>query len=84
LSSGSKRVLNRQEAISLLEEIMTAWESIYSANAVSIDRDKLRDSYKITIYCGCTSETDILETIVGKHGLEMIALNDRKIIQSKV
>jgi hypothetical protein len=75
--------MDRQETISLLKEIIAVCRSFYDAQAVSITRDKMSNTWELHVYCTPhPSEIDCIKQIVTKHGLEMITSNDMTIFRS--
>ena len=77
------RAMDRQEAISLLKEVIAICRSFYDAQAVSIAHKKTRSSWELHVYCRPhPSEMDCLKQIVTKHGLEMIISSDMTVFRS--
>ena len=75
--------MKREEAVSLLKEIMTDCESFHTAKAVSIQYDRTNDSWALSVtWLPYPSETDCLNKIIAKHNLEMTTKNERTIFHS--
>jgi hypothetical protein len=67
----------------LLKEIMTDCKSFHSAQAVSIERNKMKDSWELHVnWAPLYAEIECLERIVAKHGLEMVTTNERTVFRS--
>ncbi len=67
----------------LLKEIMAICESFHYAQAVSIVNDKKSGSWELRVHwVPDPSETERLEKIVAKHGLEMVTSNGRTVFRS--
>ena len=82
-SDGERTEVNRQEAVSLLKELMTDCESFHTAQAVSIQRDKLNDSWEIKVsWIPHPSDTECLKRINAKHNLEMETLDGKTVFRS--
>jgi hypothetical protein len=63
---------------------MAICESFHYAQAVSIERDKKSGSWALSVHwIPDPSETDCLEKIVAKHGLEVVKLNGRTVFRSQ-
>jgi hypothetical protein len=76
--------MNRQEAVLLLKEMMAICGSFYDAQAVSIENEKESGSWELRVYgVPNPSETECLEKIIAKHGLEMITIDGRSVFRSK-
>ena len=75
--------MNRQEAVSLLKELMTYCESLHNAQAVSIQRNQLKDSWEIHVsWIPHPLETECLKKITAKHSLEMETLDGKTVFRS--
>jgi hypothetical protein len=76
--------MNRQETISLLQEIIVVCGSLYDARAVSIQNDENGDNWELRVYWAPNpSEIDCLEKILAKHILEMVTINGCSVFRSK-
>lgn len=61
---------------------MTDCESFHTAQAVAIQHNKAIDSWELYVsWFPHPSETASLETIVAKHGLEMVTSNGRTVFR---
>jgi hypothetical protein len=75
--------MNRQEAVSILKEMIAVCNSFRDAQAVSIAKGKLTDSWELRIHCvPHQAEIACLQKIVAKHRLEMITSNGKTIFRS--
>ena len=74
----------RRETVSLLRELMTDCESFHTAQAVSIQYDKLKDSWELHVsWIAHPLETECLKKICTGHGLEMVMSNGKTVFRSK-
>ena len=75
--------MNRQEAITLLKEIMAVCESFHYTQAVDIAKNKKSGSCELIVYwLPDVSEIEQLERIVAQHNLEMVSSMGRTIFRS--
>ena len=75
--------LNREDAISLLKEVMVACPSLYTAQAVSITENE-RDSWVLGVFWVLDAlDGDCLEKIVVKLSLEVGTTNGRTVFRSR-
>ena len=75
--------MNRQEAVSILKEMMVICGSFRDAQAVSIMRDKTNDSWELHVHCiPQPSETACIKKIVAQHSLEMVTINGKTVFRS--
>jgi len=75
--------VNREEAVSLLKEMMTICGSFHDAQVVSIRRDNANESWELHVHCvPHRSEIPCIEKIVAKHCLEMVTSNGKTIFRS--
>jgi hypothetical protein len=75
--------MNRQEAVSILKEMIAICGAFHDARAVSIGRAKANDSWELQIYCvPHPSEIECIEKIATKHDLEMITSNEKILFRS--
>lgn len=76
--------MNRRETVSLLKELMKDCESFHTAQAVSIQYNKLKDSWELHLsWIPHPLETECLKEITSKHGLEMVTSNGKTVFRSK-
>jgi hypothetical protein len=75
--------MNREDAVSLLKEIMSSCPTFSEAQAVSIMAE--RGGWSLNVFwVPHISDGDCLGKIVSKHGLEVIASNGRTVFRSPV
>ena len=80
---GARTEVNRQEAVSLLKELMTDCESFHNAQAVSMQHNRLKDSWEIHVsWVPHPLETECLKKIASKHSLEMETLDGKTVFRS--
>ncbi len=76
--------LNREDAVSLLKEIMATCGSLATAQAVAITMDKETKSYVLSVnWVPEAYENECLTKILAKHGLEAVIVNGRTVFRSK-
>ena len=74
---------DRQEAVSLLRELMNAFESFHIAQAVALEYNKANDSWELHVsWKPNPSDSNSLAKIVADHGLEMITTNGQTVFRS--
>jgi len=75
--------MNRQEAVSILKEMMAVCGSFRDAQVVSIGRNKANDGWELRVNCvPHPSEIACLEKIVDEHSLEMFTSNGKTVFRS--
>ena len=75
--------MKRQEAVLILKEMMAVCGSFHDAQAVSLARDKTKDSWELHIHCvPDQSETECIEKIVAEHSLEMVTTIGKTVFRS--
>jgi hypothetical protein len=75
--------LNREDAISLLRELMFSCESFRNVTIVSIDRDKEREGCSLSVtWVPEYSEKGCLNAIAVKRGLEITTTDRRMVFHS--
>jgi hypothetical protein len=76
--------MNRHEVVSLLKKLMTDCESFHTAQAVSLQHNRLKDSWELHVsWMPRPLETECLKKITSKHDLEMTTSNGKTIFRSK-
>jgi hypothetical protein len=76
--------MDRQEAVSLLKELMTYCGSFHTAQAVSIHHNRLKDSWELHVrWIPYPLESECLKKITAKYGLEMITSNEKTVFRSR-
>jgi hypothetical protein len=78
------QTVDRQEAVSLLKELMTHCDSFHTAQAVSIHHNRLKDSWELHVsWIPHPLESECLKKITAKHGLEMETSNEKTVFHSQ-
>lgn len=73
--------MKRDEAVSLIKEIMDCCPTFYEAQAVSIMEE--RGGWALSVFwVPHSSDGECLGKIVAKHGLEVAASNGRTVFRS--
>jgi len=73
--------LNREEAVSLLKKVMAACPSFYTAQAVSLGREK--DGWTLSAYwVPHTLDKNCLDNIIVEHGLEVATSGGQIVFRS--
>ena len=63
---------------------MTDCESFHTAQTVSIQHNKLKDSWELYVsWMPHPLENECLKKIIAKHGLEMITANEKTVFRSQ-
>jgi hypothetical protein len=76
--------VNRQEAVSLLKEMIVVCGSFNDAQSVSIQNNKKSNSWELHVnWVPHPSEIACLEKIVAIHILEMVTINGRYVFRTK-
>lgn len=75
--------MNRQDAVLILKEMIAVCGSFRDAQAVSIVKDKVTNSWELQVYCvPHLSEIACLEKIVVARNLEMVTANGKTVFRS--
>ena len=76
-------IIKREDAVSLLKRVMVDCPSFCAAPAVSIAKDKERDSWELSVFwVPDSSDGDCLEKIVHERGLEVVTSNGHTVFRS--
>jgi hypothetical protein len=76
--------MNRQEAVSILKEMIAICSSFRDAQAVAIAKNKANDNWELQVHCvPHPSEIACLEKIVAEHLLEMVTSNGKTVFRSR-
>ena len=76
--------MNREDAVSLVREIMASCESFVTAQAVAITMDKETKSYILSVHWAPHPvESGCLDRILCKYGVEAVTTDGRTVFRSR-
>jgi len=75
--------MNRQEAVSLLKQMVVVCKSFDDARSISIERNNVTDGWELHVnFIPSLTEIAILEKIVDEKSLEMVMFKGKMIFRS--